>query len=179
MGKKKDKKKKKKEKKLKEEQKLLAAAEHLLLPVRLHLPKARRRSARKSSRRRWKSCRSSWSSCRNGSNTPAPRSACCSKAAIPPARAASSSASPSGSARASSRWSPSARPPTREKSQMYFQRYMPYLPGRRGSGFVRPLLVQPGRGGAGDGLCHPRAGGPLPEIRTGSGTVDRPFRDAS
>ena len=70
-------------------------------------------------------------------------------------------------------------PTTREKSQMYFQRYMPHLPAAGEVVLVRPLLVQPGGCRAGDGLCHPRAGGLLPEIRTSRGAGDRRFRASS
>ena len=48
-------------------------------------------------------------------------------------------------------------PTEREKSQMYFQRYIPHLPaGGRGRD-LRPQLVQPRRRGAGHGLLHRRA----------------------
>ena len=48
-------------------------------------------------------------------------------------------------------------PTEREKSQMYVQRYVAHFPAGRGGGDLRPQLVQPGRGRAGDGLLH--AGG--------------------
>jgi polyphosphate kinase 2 (PPK2 family) len=49
-------------------------------------------------------------------------------------------------------------PTEREKSQMYAQRYIPHLPRGRRSHHLRPQLVQPGRGRAGDGLLHRRRG---------------------
>ena len=45
-------------------------------------------------------------------------------------------------------------PTERERSQMYIQRYIPHLPGRRRGRDLRPQLVQPGRRRAGDGLLH-------------------------
>ena len=57
-------------------------------------------------------------------------------------------------------------PTDREKSQMYVQRYVPHLPGRRRGRHLRPQLVQPGRRRTGDGLLHGGAGHPLP--RAGS-----------
>ena len=49
-------------------------------------------------------------------------------------------------------------PTEREKSQMYAQRYVPHLPGRGGDRDLRPQLVQPRRGRAGDGVLHRGAG---------------------
>ena len=48
--------------------------------------------------------------------------------------------------------------------------------GSRGSGALRPQLVQPGRRRAGDGLCHPGTGGLLPEIYASGRAADHPFR---
>ena len=45
-------------------------------------------------------------------------------------------------------------PTEREKTQWYFQRYVAAPAGGRRDGPVRPELVQPGRGRAGDGLLH-------------------------
>ena len=45
-------------------------------------------------------------------------------------------------------------PSDREKSQMYFQRYMPHLPAAGRGRDLRPQLVQPRRRRAGDGLLH-------------------------
>ena len=53
-------------------------------------------------------------------------------------------------------------PTEREKTQMYAQRYLPHLPGGRGSRDLRPELVQPGGGGAGDGILYRAAGPGLP-----------------
>ena len=53
-------------------------------------------------------------------------------------------------------------PTEREKSQMYVQRYLPHLPGGRRGRDLRPQLVQPRRGRAGDGLLHRGAGEALP-----------------
>ena len=47
-------------------------------------------------------------------------------------------------------------PSEREKSQWYFQRYVPHLPGGRRNRPVRPLLVQSRRRRAGHGLLHRR-----------------------
>ena len=48
------------------------------------------------------------------------------------------------------------KPSERERSQWYFQRYVPHLPAGRRDRHVRPVLVQPGRRGARDGLLHAR-----------------------
>ena len=48
------------------------------------------------------------------------------------------------------------KPSERERTQWYFQRYVAAPARRRGDRAVRPLLVQPGRRRAGDGLLHPR-----------------------
>ena len=47
-------------------------------------------------------------------------------------------------------------PTDRERGQWYFQRYVEHLPSRRRDRPVRPLLVQPRRRRAGDGLLHRR-----------------------
>ncbi|GAA0786218.1 hypothetical protein GCM10009077_40360 [Roseibium denhamense] len=49
-------------------------------------------------------------------------------------------------------------PTEREKSQWYFQRYVPHLPAAGGNGSLRPLLVQPLRRRAGHGVCDRRSG---------------------
>ncbi len=49
------------------------------------------------------------------------------------------------------------KPNDREARQWYFQRYIAHLPAGREHGAVRPVLVHPRRGGAGDGLLHQRA----------------------
>ena len=58
-------------------------------------------------------------------------------------------------------------PTEREKSQMYIQRYIAAVPGGGRGRHLRPQLVQPRRGRAGDGVLHagadravPRAGRP-------------------
>ena len=48
------------------------------------------------------------------------------------------------------------KPSDREQGQWYFQRYVPHLPAVRRDGAVRPLLVQPGRRRAGDGVHRRR-----------------------
>ena len=58
----------------------------------------------------------------------APRSWCFSRAAIPPARAARSSASPSASIRASAASSRCPRRASAKRTQWYFQRYVAHLP---------------------------------------------------
>ena len=45
-----------------------------------------------------------------------------------------------------------AKPSDREQNQWYFQRYVQHLPDRRRDGPLRPVLVQPRRCRAGDGL---------------------------
>ena len=49
------------------------------------------------------------------------------------------------------------KPTERERTQWYFQRYVQHLPAGRRDRAVRPVLVQPGRRRAGDGLLHRRA----------------------
>ena len=49
------------------------------------------------------------------------------------------------------------KPSDREQHQWYFQRYVAAPADGRRDGHVRPLLVQPRRGGAGDGLRRRRA----------------------
>jgi hypothetical protein len=51
-------------------------------------------------------------------------------------------------------------PTEREKSQMNLQRYLPHFPAADEVIIFDRSLVQPGRGGAGDGLLHPRADHP-------------------
>ena len=53
-------------------------------------------------------------------------------------------------------------PTERERAQWYFQRYVEHLPAAGEIVAVRPLLVQPRRRRAGDGLLHPRGVPPLP-----------------
>ena len=48
------------------------------------------------------------------------------------------------------------KPSERERTQWYFQRYVAAPAGRRGDRAVRPVLVQPRRRRAGDGLLHRR-----------------------
>ena len=47
-------------------------------------------------------------------------------------------------------------PDEREKSQMYMQRYISRAARRRRGGDLRSQLVQPARGGEGDGVLHRR-----------------------
>ena len=49
------------------------------------------------------------------------------------------------------------KPTETELGQWYFHRYITQLPDRRGDRAVRPVLVQPRRRRAGDGLLHRRA----------------------
>ncbi len=49
------------------------------------------------------------------------------------------------------------KPTERERTQWYFQRYVNHLPAAGETGSVRPVLVQPGRCRAGDGLLHTRS----------------------
>ena len=49
------------------------------------------------------------------------------------------------------------KPTERERTQWYFQRYVHHLPAARRDRAVRPVLVQPRRRRAGDGLLHPQA----------------------
>ena len=67
-------------------------------------------------------------------------------------------------------------PTEREKSQMYIQRYLPAPPGGRRGRPLRPELVQPRRGRAGDGLCHRRGSGDVlrPRRRRGAGHRSTP-----
>ena len=53
-------------------------------------------------------------------------------------------------------------PTERERGQWYFQRYIAHLPAPGEIVLLRPLLVQPGRRRAGDGLLHGRGVPPLP-----------------
>ena len=48
------------------------------------------------------------------------------------------------------------KPTDREVRQWYFQRYIAHLPAAGRDRAVRPVLVHPGRGRAGDGLLHRR-----------------------
>ena len=59
-------------------------------------------------------------------------------------------------------------PTEREKSQMYLQRYVRAFPGGRRDRDLRPLLVQPRRGRAGDGVLHRRAGRRFPGVAPAS-----------
>ena len=60
-------------------------------------------------------------------------------------------------------------PSDREKTQLYVQRYMQHLPGRRRSRHLRSQLVQPRRRGIRDEILHQRAiciiFGNLPQVR--------------
>ena len=47
-------------------------------------------------------------------------------------------------------------PTERERGQWYYQRYIAHLPAGGRDRAVRPVLVQPGRRRAGDGLLHRR-----------------------
>jgi polyphosphate kinase 2 (PPK2 family) len=59
------------------------------------------------------------------------------------------------------------KPSERERTQWYLQRYIAHLPAA-GESDVRPLLVQPGRGGAGDGVLH---GGGVPGVHAAGAAV--------
>ena len=74
----------------------------------------------------------------------------------PPARAGRSSGSRSAPTRASCRTVALGTPTERERTQWYFQRYVPHLPAAGRDRPVRPLLVQPRRRRAGHGLRHRR-----------------------
>ena len=68
------------------------------------------------------------------------------------------------------------KPTERERAQWYFQRYIEHLPAAGEIVLLRPLLVQPRRRRAGDGLLHAqrlsRIHAPVP----GAGTDARAFR---
>ena len=101
-------------------------------------------------------CRSSCSRPRRGCARPARSSSSCSRAATRPARAARSSGSWSTSTRAATTVVALTAPSERERGQWYFQRYVQHLPTQGRDRAVRPLLVQPGRRRAGDGVLHRR-----------------------
>ncbi|MCS6038767.1 hypothetical protein LNP20_07525 [Klebsiella pneumoniae subsp. pneumoniae] len=63
------------------------------------------------------------------------------KAGTAPGKAAPLRPSPSASARVSSESSPYPSPTEREKSQLYFQRYIKHLPGGRRNRDFRSQLV--------------------------------------
>ena len=81
-------------------------------------------------------------------------SSSCSKDATPPARAGRSRPSPKRSVRASFASPRSPLRPTARKSQMYMQRYMRAVSGRRRNRHLRPQLVQPRRRRVRDGVLH-------------------------
>ena len=82
----------------------------------------------------------------------APRSASCSRAAMPPVRAGPSSASPNGSARASSAWLRCRRRPNARNRRCTFSATS-RICRRQARSYLRPQLVQPRRCRAGHGLC--------------------------
>jgi hypothetical protein len=125
--------------------------------------------------RNWPSCMSSWSSSRNGCVTRGSRSASSSRGATAPARAASSRRSPSGSVRASSGSWPCPRRPSARKPDVHPALHAP-LPGGRRDRHLRPQLVQPGRGRAGDGLSAPRSRRTLPAHGADGRAGDGRFR---
>ena len=104
----------------------------------------------------------SWSRCRSGCGPRARGSWSSSRAATPPARAARSSGSRSTSTPASPASSRCPRRPSASAAQWYFQRYVAQLPAAGEIVLLRPLLVQPRRRRAGDGLLHPGRVPPLP-----------------
>ena len=77
-----------------------------------------------------------------------------SRVGTPPARAARSSGSPSTSTPVAPAWWRWRSRRERERGQWYFQRYVAAPADRGRDRAVRPVLVQPGRRRAGDGLLH-------------------------
>ena len=63
-------------------------------------------------------------------------------------------------------------PTEREKSQMYIQRYLPHLAGRRRGRDLRPQLVQPRGCRARNGFLHRGGGGRVPEGSAGVREID-------